>query len=43
MADESNRPQKMPFDGKRMFWGGFDKIIDTAQSQTQQPQAAITA
>jgi uncharacterized protein YbaA (DUF1428 family) len=31
MADESLRPQgEMPFDGKRMFWGGFEKISDTA-------------
>jgi hypothetical protein len=21
----------MPFDGKRMFWGGFDVVIDTAR------------
>ena len=21
-------PKKMPFDGKRMFWGGFETIID---------------
>jgi uncharacterized protein YbaA (DUF1428 family) len=34
MADESNRPQgDMPFDGKRMFWGGFDKIVDTADAK----------
>jgi uncharacterized protein YbaA (DUF1428 family) len=34
MADESLRPQgEMPFDGKRMFWGGFDKITDTADEQ----------
>jgi uncharacterized protein YbaA (DUF1428 family) len=32
MEDESLRPQEMPFDGKRMFWGGFDKIIDTAEA-----------
>jgi uncharacterized protein YbaA (DUF1428 family) len=35
MADESLRPQgEMPFDGKRMFWGGFEKILDTAQAPT---------
>jgi uncharacterized protein YbaA (DUF1428 family) len=35
MADESLRPQgEMPFDGKRMFWGGFDKIVDTADART---------
>jgi uncharacterized protein YbaA (DUF1428 family) len=44
MADESLRPDgEMPFDGKRMFWGGFDKILDTAEPQTQQQQAPITA
>jgi uncharacterized protein YbaA (DUF1428 family) len=45
MEDESLRPQgEMPFDGKRMFWGGFDKILDTAQPQLQQQQQApITA
>src|SRR5256885_7441072 len=32
MADESLRPQgDMPFDGKRMFWGGFEPIVDTAK------------
>jgi uncharacterized protein YbaA (DUF1428 family) len=31
MADESLKPQgEMPFEGKRMFWGGFDVIVDTA-------------
>jgi uncharacterized protein YbaA (DUF1428 family) len=44
MADESLKPQgDMPFDGKRMFWGGFEKILDTAQQQTQQAAAPITA
>ncbi|MEP7129857.1 MAG: DUF1428 domain-containing protein [Sphingomicrobium sp.] len=33
MDDESMRPQgEMPFDGKRMFWGGFEKILDTADT-----------
>ncbi len=29
--DDRMRPDRtsMPFDGKRMFWGGFDKILDT--------------
>ncbi len=32
MADESLKPEgDMPFDGKRMFWGGFEPIIDTAK------------
>jgi uncharacterized protein YbaA (DUF1428 family) len=44
MEDESLRPQEMPFDGKRMFWGGFEKIVDTAQSlEQQQQQAPLTA
>jgi uncharacterized protein YbaA (DUF1428 family) len=27
---ESMDPSKMPFDGKRMFWGGFEAIIGIA-------------
>jgi uncharacterized protein YbaA (DUF1428 family) len=35
MEDERMRPQgEMPFDGKRMFWGGFEKILDTADAAT---------
>ncbi|MDG2535540.1 DUF1428 domain-containing protein [Sphingomonas sp. HITSZ_GF] len=31
MADERMKPEgDMPFDGKRMFWGGFESIVDTA-------------
>ena len=22
------KPEDMPFDGKRMFWGGFDKLVE---------------
>jgi hypothetical protein len=33
----------MPFDGKRMFWGGFDKILDTAQQKTSQAGTPVTA
>jgi hypothetical protein len=33
----------MPFDGKRMFWGGFEKILDTAEQQIRQAAAPITA
>jgi uncharacterized protein YbaA (DUF1428 family) len=41
MADESMKPQgEMPFNGQRMFWGGFENIVDTAQ---QQPAQARTA
>ena len=30
MADERMQPdmENMPFDGKRMFWGGFAPIVD---------------
>ena len=35
MSDESLKPEgEMPFDGKRMFWGGFDKIVDTAGARS---------
>ena len=27
---ESMDPSKMPFDGKRMFWGGFETILGLA-------------
>ena len=27
---ESMDPTKMPFDGKRMFWGGFETIVGLA-------------
>jgi len=45
MADESLKPQgEMPFSGQRMFWGGFDKIVDTAEGQTiAQGAAPVTA
>jgi uncharacterized protein YbaA (DUF1428 family) len=44
MADESLRPQgELPFAGKRMFWGGFDKILDTAQQPAIQAGAPVTA
>jgi len=34
MADESLKPQgEMPFNGQRMFWGGFEKILDTAKRE----------
>jgi uncharacterized protein YbaA (DUF1428 family) len=33
MADERMKPDhdNMPFDGQRMFWGGFERIVDTAK------------
>ena len=34
MADESLRPEgELPFAGQRMFWGGFEKIVDTSQQE----------
>jgi uncharacterized protein YbaA (DUF1428 family) len=34
MEDERMRPQgEMPFVGQRMFWGGFEKIVDTAGAE----------
>jgi uncharacterized protein YbaA (DUF1428 family) len=34
MADESLKPEgEMPFAGQRMFWGGFEKIVDTANTR----------
>jgi uncharacterized protein YbaA (DUF1428 family) len=39
MADESLKPEgDMPFNGQRMFWGGFDKIVDSADAK-----ATVTA
>lgn len=32
MADERMKPPAdMPFDGKRMFWGGFEPIVDEGE------------
>jgi uncharacterized protein YbaA (DUF1428 family) len=34
MNDPNMQPQgEQPFDGKRMFWGGFEKIVDTANAR----------
>ena len=34
MADESLKPEgDMPFNGQRMFWGGFEPIFDTVKSR----------
>lgn len=30
---ESMDPSKMPFDGKRMFWGGFETIVGRGAGQ----------
>jgi uncharacterized protein YbaA (DUF1428 family) len=44
MSDESLKPEgEMPFDGKRMFWGGIEKIVDTADQQIAQRAAPISA
>ena len=41
MDDESMRPDgEMPFDGKRMFWGGFEVVIDTARNAQDASSAA---
>ena len=35
MEDERMRPTgDIPFNGQRMFWGGFEKILDTADAPT---------
>lgn len=37
MKDERMKPPSptaMPFDGKRMFWGGFDTLVTTAVPKT---------
>lgn len=31
MADPDMKPGEMPFDGKRMFWGGFKPFVDTLE------------
>jgi len=41
MAGERLRP--LPFDAERMFWGGFDKMVDTAQQPAEQASAPLTA
>jgi uncharacterized protein YbaA (DUF1428 family) len=44
MSDESLKPEgEMPFAGQRMFWGGFDKVVDTAEQPVIQAQASLTA
>ena len=35
MADESMKPEgDMPFNGQRMFWGGFEPILDSTPAKT---------
>jgi uncharacterized protein YbaA (DUF1428 family) len=44
MADESLKPEgDTPFNGHRMFWGGFDTILDTAEQPAIQAGAPISA
>ena len=44
MSDESLKPEgEMPFAGQRMFWGGFDKVVDTAEQPAIEAQAPLTA
>ncbi len=44
MSDESLKPEgEMPFNGQRMFWGGFDKIWDTADQPAIQAGSPVTA
>ena len=41
MKDDRMQPSAdAPFDGKRMFWGGFEVILDTAQHGASQQSAA---
>jgi uncharacterized protein YbaA (DUF1428 family) len=37
MADPDMQPgaQPMPFDGKRMFWGGFQPLLNTLEKVTE--------
>ncbi len=37
MADPEMQPgaQPMPFDGKRMFWGGFQPLLNTLEKVTE--------
>jgi uncharacterized protein YbaA (DUF1428 family) len=40
MEDERMRPTgDVPFNGQRMFWGGFETILDTAEQSAAQSQA----
>jgi uncharacterized protein YbaA (DUF1428 family) len=45
MKDERMQPSgDVPFDGKRMFWGGFDVIIDTvSDAKVASAAAPVTA
>jgi len=44
MNDDRMMPEgEPPFNTKRMFWGGFEKMTDSATRQTQQAQAPVNA
>lgn len=34
LLKEAMDPSKMPFDGRRMFWGGFESIVGIAAGQS---------
>ena len=37
MQDESLKPEgEMPFNGQRMFWGGFEPIVDSVAEKTRE-------
>lgn len=37
MQDESLKPEgEMPFNGQRMFWGGFEPIVDSTAAKTRE-------
>ena len=42
MADPEMQPgmQAMPFDGKRMFWGGFKPIVNSIELANQEKEHA---
>jgi uncharacterized protein YbaA (DUF1428 family) len=43
MADESLKPDgDMPFSGPRMFWGGFEPLLDSAAQQAAQSTPAAS-
>lgn len=43
MNDESLKPEgEMPFAGQRMFWGGFEPILDSTKAEATQTQPAAS-
>lgn len=43
MQDDRMQHEGGIFDGKRMFWGGFEKILDTAEKPAIEVGAPVTA